>query len=134
MSSNFKGDELNYDEVDKKEFVVFKAVKQFWPYLLESRTKVVVPYPAVRNTLVQKYLSDKRAPWMTSLQEYDMEIKPSLMVQGKGLCKLATESAHLPISNPHDNIYESFLKKRNLFLSSSTRFLLFWHESSSWNR
>ena len=52
MSSNLKGDELNYHEVDKQAFVVFKAVKHFHPYLLKSKTKVVVPFSAVRNLLV----------------------------------------------------------------------------------
>jgi hypothetical protein len=29
---------------------------------------------------------------MTTLQEYDLEIKPTNIVKGKGLCKLATNS------------------------------------------
>ena len=62
MSSNFKSVELNYHEVDKKDFVIFKAVKHFHPYLLKSRTKMIVPFPLVRNLLVQKYLGEKRAP------------------------------------------------------------------------
>ena len=62
MSSNFKGVELNYHEFDKKSFHFFREVKKFRPYLLKSRTKVVVMYPAVRNLLVQKKLGDKRSP------------------------------------------------------------------------
>ena len=62
MSSNFKGDELNYHEVDKKAFVVFKEVKHFRSHLLKSRTKVIVSYSAVKNLLVKKDLGDKRAP------------------------------------------------------------------------
>ena len=56
MSSNFKGVELNYHEVDKQAFVVFKAVKHFRPYLLKSKTKIIVPYSSVKNLLVQKDL------------------------------------------------------------------------------
>ena len=74
MSSNFKGAELNYHEVDKQAFAVFKDVKHFCPYLLKSKTKIIVPYSSVRNLLVQKDLGEKRAPWMTTLQEYDLEI------------------------------------------------------------
>ena len=81
MSSNFKGAELNYHEVDKQAFAIFKVVKHFHPYLLKSRMKVIVPYPSVRNLLVQKYLGEKRAPWMTALQENDLEIKPSTVVK-----------------------------------------------------
>jgi hypothetical protein len=88
MSSAFKGVELNYPAVDRQAYAVFKAVKHFRSYLLKSRTKVVVPYPAVRNLLVQKELGEKRANWVTSLQEYDLEITPAQIVRGQGLCKL----------------------------------------------
>jgi hypothetical protein len=60
MSSSFKGVELNYPAVDQKEYAIFKAVKHFWSYLLKSRTKVIVPYPTVRNLLVQKEMGEKR--------------------------------------------------------------------------
>jgi hypothetical protein len=59
MSSAFKGAELNYPAVDQQAYTVFKAVKHFRSYLLKSRTKVIVPYPAVRNLLVQKELGEK---------------------------------------------------------------------------
>jgi hypothetical protein len=77
MSSAFKGTELHYPVVDRQAYVVFKVVKHFRSYLLKSRTKIIVPYPAVRNLLVQKELGEKRANWVTSLQEYDLEITPS---------------------------------------------------------
>jgi hypothetical protein len=92
MSSAFKGEELNYPVVDQQAYVVFKDVKHFRSYLLKSRTKIVVPYPAVRNLLVQKELGEKRENWMTSLQEYDLEIVPAQIVRGQGLCKLVVDS------------------------------------------
>ena len=49
--------------------------------------------------LVQKDLSDKIAPWMASLQENDLEIKPYKVVRGQGLCKLVAESTHLSLNN-----------------------------------
>ena len=61
MSLKFKGGELNYHEVEKQAFIIFKAVKHFRPYILKSRTKVIVPFPAVRNLFVQKDLGEKRA-------------------------------------------------------------------------
>jgi hypothetical protein len=60
---------------------------------LKFRTKIIVPYPAVRNLLVQKELGEKRVNWVTSLQEYDIEITPAQIVRGQGLCKLVTDSA-----------------------------------------
>ena len=67
MSSSFKGAELNYPAVDRQAYTVLKVVKHFQSYLLKSRTKVIVPYLAVRNLLVQKELGEKRANWVTSL-------------------------------------------------------------------
>ena len=90
-SSVFKGAELNYPEVDKQAYVVFKAIKHFRPYLLKSKTNVIVPFPAVRNLLVQKDLGEKTANWVTAVQEYDLEIKPSKIVRGQGMCKHVAE-------------------------------------------
>ena len=67
MSSKFKGVELNYSQVDKQAYMVYKSVKHYRPYLLKSRTKVIVPYVAIRNVLVQKELREKRVHWMTTL-------------------------------------------------------------------
>jgi hypothetical protein len=54
MSSSFKGAELNYPAVDQQAYVVFKAVKHFRSYLLKSRTKVIVPYPACEKLVSTK--------------------------------------------------------------------------------
>ena len=56
MSIGLQGDELNYLDIDKKAYIVFKSVKQFRPYILKNRTKVIVPYPDVRSLLVHKEL------------------------------------------------------------------------------
>ena len=114
MSSKFKGVELNYHEVDKQAFAIFKSVKHFRPYLLKSRTKVIVPYPSVRNLLVHKYLGEKGAPLMTTLQEYDLEIKPSTVVKGQGLCKLAAEVAHVP-NNSSEAVIDEVLLTRKIY-------------------
>jgi hypothetical protein len=41
---------------------------------------------------VQKELGEKRANWVTSLQEFDLEITPAQIVRGQGLCKLVVDS------------------------------------------
>jgi hypothetical protein len=85
MSSAFKGAELNYPTVDQQAYAIFKEVNHFRSYLFKSRMKIIVPYPDVRNLLVQKELGEKRANWVTSLQEYDIEITPAQIVRGQGL-------------------------------------------------
>src|ERR1700733_7398721 len=88
FSSNLQGAELNYSDVEKQAFAVFKAVKHYRPFLLKTHTKVIVPFPAVRKLLIQKELGEKRENWVIALQEYDLEIKPAKIVRGKGFCRI----------------------------------------------
>jgi hypothetical protein len=84
MTSSLQGVELDYPKVEKQSYAIFKAAKHFRPYLIKSKTKVIVPYPAVRNILVQKDLGEKRANRITTLQEYYLEIKPAKFSRDKG--------------------------------------------------
>src|SRR5713226_7701232 len=56
MSTSLQGAELNYPVVDKQAYTVFKAVKQFRPYILKNWTKVIVPHVVVRSLFIQKEL------------------------------------------------------------------------------
>eukprot|EP00253_Pinus_taeda_P009102 PITA_09102 len=87
-SSNLQGAELNYSEVEKQAFAMYKAVKHYRPFLLKAHTKVIVPFSSVRQLLIQRELGEKRANWVTALQEYDIEIKPAKIVRGQGFCRL----------------------------------------------
>ena len=58
MSIGLEEAELNYPVVDKQAYAVFKAVKQFRPYILKNRTRVIVPHPVVRSLFVQKELGE----------------------------------------------------------------------------
>ena len=83
---------MKYLAIDKQAFAVFKVVKHFRPYLLRSHTKVIVPHIVARALLTQKEPGDQRGNWLTTLQEYDLEIKPTKLVKGQGLCKLMAEA------------------------------------------
>ena len=72
MSTGLQGAELNYPTVDKKDYAFFKAVKQFRPYILKNRTKVIVPHLTVRSLFIQKDLGERIGNWVTNLQEYDL--------------------------------------------------------------
>ena len=91
MRTGLQGAELNYPAIDKQAYAVFKAVKQFRPYILKNRTKVIVPHPTVRSLFVQKELGERRGNWVTALQKYDLKFKPASIVKGQGLCRLMTE-------------------------------------------
>lgn len=47
-SSNLQGAELNYLEVEKQAFVVYKAIKHYRPFLLKAHTKVIIHFSTVR--------------------------------------------------------------------------------------
>ena len=85
--------------MEKQAFVVFKAVKHYRPFLLKTHTKVIVPFPAVRQLLIQKELGEKRANWVTALQEYDLEIRPAKIVRGQGFCRILAGASNIPESS-----------------------------------
>lgn len=91
MKNGLQGTELNYLDIDKQSYAVYKAVKHFRPYILKNHVTVFVPHPAVRSLFVQQELGERRGNWMTYLQEYDLEFKPSHIVKGQGLCRMAVE-------------------------------------------
>ena len=52
-------------------------------------------------------MGEKRANWVTALQEYDVEIKPANIVKGQGFCKmLAGASLISKISSSEVQMYE----------------------------
>eukprot|EP00253_Pinus_taeda_P026102 PITA_26102 len=53
----------------------------------------------VRQLLIQKELEEKRANWVTTLQEYDLEIKPAKIVRGQGFCRLLAGASNIPESS-----------------------------------
>eukprot|EP00253_Pinus_taeda_P004051 PITA_04051 len=80
--------DIAFKDVEKQAYAVFKEIKYFRPFLLKTHTKIIVPFPTVRNLLAQKDVGEKRANWVTALQEYDIEIKPANIVRGQGFCKM----------------------------------------------
>jgi hypothetical protein len=46
----------------------------------------------VKDILVQHDSDKKRGRWLAKIQEFDLEIKPTKLVKGKGLAKLLAES------------------------------------------
>lgn len=92
ISIEIEDAQLKYHEVEKQVFPVFKTDKHFLPYLLKSQTKVITPYPTVRNLFIQKELGEIRSYWMNTLREYDLEIIPTNIVWGQGLCNMVVEA------------------------------------------
>jgi len=68
-----------------------KALKSFHDYVLHSKIITYVPNRAIKDVLIQPDSEGKRGKWIIKIQEYDLEIKPTKLVQGQGLAKLLTE-------------------------------------------
>ena len=51
-----------------------------------------VPSTVVKYILTQADHNGKRGKWIAKLLEYDIDIKPTKLVNGQGLAKLMTQS------------------------------------------
>lgn len=60
MSSILQGHEINYPTIDKQAYIIYKAVKHFWPYLLKNHCVIFVLCPMVRSLFVQQELGEIR--------------------------------------------------------------------------
>eukprot|EP00253_Pinus_taeda_P004642 PITA_04642 len=86
-------------------------------YIDPDRIKEIseIPFPhnkksmqqfLVRQLLIQRELGEKRANWVTTLQEYDLEIKPAKIVRGQGFCRLLAGASNILESGDTDHIEE----------------------------
>jgi hypothetical protein len=57
---------------------------------------------------VQKEVGDRRGNWVAALQEYDVELEPSKIIKGQGLCKLVTEGYDHSVSSDHESSEEGW--------------------------
>ena len=69
-----------------------KALKEFRVYILHSHSIVSVPFASIKDILTQVELDGRRAKWIATLLEYDLEFRPTKLVKGQGLAKLTTQS------------------------------------------
>ena len=85
---------LKYDIMEKQAYAYVKALKEFRVYILHSHSTVFVPSAAIKDILTQAEPDGRRAKWIPTLLEYDIEIKPTKLVKGQGLAKLMAQSNH----------------------------------------
>lgn len=91
MSCPLKSHELKYSSIEKNAYAVVKVVKNFYFYILNSHTIVLVPDTSFKSILTQQEFGTKRGNWISKIQEYDLEIKPTKLVRGRGLYQLMAE-------------------------------------------
>ena len=83
---------MKYSTLEKQAYSVVKALKKFKIYILHSKIIAYVPNAAIKDILTQPDSKGKRGNWIAKIMEYDVEIKPTKLVKGKGLDKLLADS------------------------------------------
>eukprot|EP00253_Pinus_taeda_P021749 PITA_21749 len=78
---------LKYQIMEKKAYALVKAIKDFRIYILYSHVITYVPNSVVKDILTQEGLEGKRGKWITSILEYDIEIKPTKLIKGQDVKK-----------------------------------------------
>ena len=78
--------------MEKQAFALVKAIKDFRVYILYSHVIAYVPNAVVKDILTQDEIDGKRGKWITTILEYDIEIKPTKLMKGQGLAKLMAET------------------------------------------
>jgi hypothetical protein len=102
MSKVLRDSELNYSITEKQAYALVKSLKHFRNYVGYNKIKAYVHYPAVKNVLSQQDCMGTRGNWVSKIQEYDLEIKPTKIVKGQGLSQMLIESKQEAIQMGHN--------------------------------
>jgi hypothetical protein len=90
-SKGLEGYEQCYSFVEKHAFAVIKSLKKFRHLLSNNKVHLMVSHPSVKEFFLSRDVNEKRAGWITKVMEYDVDIKITKLVRGKGLCEHMTD-------------------------------------------
>jgi hypothetical protein len=92
LSRHLRDSTLKYNIMEKQAYALVKALKEFRIYILHSHILAYVPNSVVTNILTQPNPEGKGGKWITSLLEYNLEIKPKKLIKGQGVSQMMTQS------------------------------------------
>lgn len=92
--------------MEKQAFSLLKTIKDFRVYILYSHVIAYVPNAVVKDILTQDGIEGKRGKWISTILEYDTEIKPTKLIKGQGLAKLMVETCQALDINELDDEQE----------------------------
>jgi hypothetical protein len=87
MSKALHSSELNYTIMEKQAYALVKYLKHFRIYVGYSKIVEYVPHSAVKDIQSQQDCLGVRGKWVSKIQKYDLEIKPTKLVKGQGLAQ-----------------------------------------------
>jgi len=76
--------------MEKQAYSFVQALKHFKGYVGYSRVIAFVPHTTEDIMSQHDYLGI-RGKWISRIQEYDLEIKPTSKIKGQGFAKMLTE-------------------------------------------
>ena len=74
FSEGLKEYEDKYSYAEKQALTVIRALKKFKHLLSHNKIHLLVPHASVKDILLSKDISEKRAGWITKVMEYDVDI------------------------------------------------------------
>jgi hypothetical protein len=92
FSKALRDAKIRYEIMEKHAYALVKALKYFRVYVLHSKVTAYVPSASVKDILIQPDIYERRGKWIAKILEFDLEIKPTKLIKGKGLSKLLAES------------------------------------------
>ena len=67
--------------MEKQAFALVRSLKHFRVYIGYSRIIAYVPHSVVKDILAQQDCLGPRGRWVSKIQEYDLEIKPTKLIK-----------------------------------------------------
>jgi hypothetical protein len=81
MRKTLRDVELKYSITEKQTYALVKSLKHFRSYVGYNKIKAYVPYPVVKDVLSQQDFLGTRRKWVSKIQEYDLDIKPTKIIK-----------------------------------------------------
>jgi hypothetical protein len=91
MSKALKNSDLNYTSMEKQSYALVKSPKHFRVYIGYSKIMGYVPHVAIKDILGKHDFLGDKGKWVSKIQEYDLEIKPTKLIKGQGLAQMLTK-------------------------------------------
>jgi len=85
MSKSIRDSKLNYSITKKREYALVKSLKHFRIYVRYNKIKIYVTYVENKDVLSQQDCLGTRGKWVSKIQKYDLEIKPTNIIKGQCL-------------------------------------------------
>lgn len=78
---------MRYSFIKKYVLTVIRGLKKYKHLVSNNKIQFLVSHVGVKDFILSKDLNEKHARWIICVMEYDVEIKVTKLVRGKGLCE-----------------------------------------------